>query len=181
MITQRSKHNMEFAFHKAIRGNLVRNTGDVCEIAPTSFGMVREPPAAKLLLITLSSFVFRLLIIFRIVENPLTVAYYVRGGTGQTLDDVFAELANMCGGALNRDLAANFPHLAMSSPCNVSGKCIAFLSEMKPQYVSAYRITINDSVQLQATLCLCCSAPIEVDARAAETDVAPDMGELELF
>jgi hypothetical protein len=180
VITEQSKQNIESAFHKAIRTNLVRDTGDVCEIAPAVLGKVREYSADKLLFITLSSFVFRLLIIFRIVENPSTLQYFVRAGAARTLDEVFAELANMCSGALNRELSASFPHLAMSTPYSVSGHCIAFLSELKPQHVYTCRITINDSVQLHATLCLCCSAPIEVGLAAA-TELEESAGELELF
>jgi hypothetical protein len=181
VITEQSQRNIEIAFHKAIRANLVREAGDICDITPVERGKLCEYPGDKLLLITLSSFVFRLMMIFRIVETPAIRAYYVPAAATQSLDEVFAEMANMCGGALNRELSDNFPHLAMSTPYTVSSQCIAFLSELKPQYVSSYLITINDAVQLQATLCLCCSAPIEVAVSGAATEVGDNSGEIELF
>jgi hypothetical protein len=180
VITAQSKQNIELAFHRAIRATLVREAGEVCDIAPAAIGEVGEYPAEKLLLVTLSSFVFRLVMIFRIAETQAAMAYYIRVATAQTLEEGFAEVANMCGGALSRELSANFPHLSMSTPCTVSAPCIALLSELKPQYVASYRITINDAVKLQATLCLCCSAPIEFAASAA-TEGEHTVGELELF
>ena len=172
-------HNVELAFHKAIRTNLVRDVGDICEIVAVQSGQGDKGTGHKLLLITISSFVFRLLVIFRISDNPATRAYYLRGDGAQGLDDVFAEVANMCGGMLNRQLASNFEHLAMSTPCTLSSQCMTFLDELRPQYVARVGVTINDSVQLQATLCMCCSRPIEVAAATAADEA--ECGELELF
>jgi hypothetical protein len=182
MISAHSMENVELAFHKAIRGNLVRDTGDGCEIAAVQSGPVGKDFAHKLLLITISSFVFRLIVIFRIIDNPATRAYYLRADRAQTLDEVFAEVANLCSGALNRELSVNFPHLAMSTPYTLSDECLAFLGELRPQHVARFGITINGSVQLQATLCMCCSRPVEVAAASAAADEADArIGELELF
>ena len=181
MITEQSQQNLESAFHQAVRTNLVREPSDVCDIAPAAMGTLGEHSAEKLLLITLSTFVFRLMIIFRIAETPATLAYYTRVGTAQTLEDVFAEVANMCGGTLNRALSTSFPHVAMSTPRSVSGRCMEFLSEMKPKYVASYRITINAAIQLQATLCLCCSVPVKVLDSTASAEADQPVGELEMF
>jgi hypothetical protein len=183
MISEESMRNIDTAFHKVVRASLVRDAGDVCEIVTAERGVVGSYAGDKMLLITIASFVFRLIIIFRIAENPATRAYYVRGEGDQTLDEVFAETANMCVGALNRELSVNFPHLAMSTPHILSSKCIAFLGELKPQYISSHLITINDAVKLQATLCMCCSAPVEVAGRVAgnESEDESRVSELELF
>jgi hypothetical protein len=176
-----TKQNIEHAFHRAARAGLLRAPGDVCNIEPLERGKLGEQPAGNLLVITISSFVFRLLTIFRIAENPVNRAYYVRGSADRTLDEAFSEVANMCCGALNRELSGSFAHLAMSIPYALSGQCIAFLGELKPQYSPSYAITINDSVRLQVTLCMCCSAPVDVAASTAAVAVAENGGELELF
>jgi len=173
--------NVELAFHKAVRANIVRAAADSCDIAPADSGRVGEYPGNHMLLITISSFVFRLIVIFRIIDDPATRAYYLRVDSAQTLDEVFAEVVNMCGGALSRELSANFPHLAMSTPCTVSERCMVFLSELRPQHLSRCGITINESVQLQATLCMCCSRPIEVATAASAAEADHGIGELELF
>ena len=181
MITAQSKQNIALAFHKAVRANLVRNAGDVCDISQVDIGSVDQFSVEKLLLITLSAFAFRLVMIFRIAETQAALSYYTQSDSAQTLAEVFSELANMSAGALNRDLSTKLPNLAMSTPCTVNGQCIAFLSELKPQYVASYRITINDSVRVQATLCLCCSAPLEVTDSVAGAQAEQIVGELEMF
>lgn len=183
MISEQSRRNLELAFHQALRVNLVRGTGDDCDIVPVDCERLGDHPGDKRLFLTLSSFVFRLLVIFRIVQTPATVAYYAPGAAAQSqaLDEVFAEVANMCGGALSRQLSGSFPHLAMSTPHAVSGRCMAFLGDLKPQYLASYLVSINHTVQIQATLCLCCSAPIEVALSAAATEAEQNVGELEFF
>ncbi len=181
MISTQSMHNVEVAFHDAIRANLIREPGDTCEILSLEATDAGKDVGHKLLLITISSFVFRLIVIFRIVDNPATRAYYLRADAAQTLDQVFAELANMCGGSLNRALSTQFHHLAMSTPCTVNSQCAAFLADLRPQHVTRLKITINESVQLQVALCMCCSRPVEVAAATAATDGDTAIGELELF
>ena len=179
MISDQSKRNLETALHRAVRATLVRDPGDVCDIVPEQSDGIEARAEGKLLLLTLSAFAFRLMIGYRIADTPGNRAYYVTVTSARTLDDVFAELANMCTGALNRELSRSFPHLAMSTPYTTSGQCIQYLSDLKPDFVSSYKVTINGTVRLQATICMCCSAPIEfVDAATLEVD---PVGELELF
>lgn len=181
MISPQSMHNVEVAFQDAVRMNLVRESGDVCKIVSVAAGDEDAGAGQKLLLITISSFVFRLIVMFRLVDNPITRAYFLRVDAVQTLDEVFAELANMCGGTLNRALSAQFPHLALSTPSTVNGQCAAFLDDLRPQHVARFRITINDSVRLQAALCMCCSRPVEVADATSVMGSNETIGELELF
>lgn len=181
MVTEQSLRNLETAFHKAVRSTLVRESSDVCDITPFKLQEIKSAPGSSVLLMTLSSFVFRLLMIYRIEDNAADRAYYLSAAGAQPMDEVFAEMANMCGGALNRDLSEDFPHLAMSTPYLVSHECLRFLDDLNPQYVSSYLVTINASVQLQATLCLCCSAPIEIAINATAARTEEVVGELELF
>ncbi len=129
-------------------------------------------------MITTSSFAFRLLIMFHVSATPETRAYY-GAGSDAGMQTAFAEIANLCCGALNRELVRDFPHLGMSIPYFLSGQCMGCLDELKPDHVSHYGITVNGSVQLTATLCICCSAPVEIAARLHA--VAETTGELELF
>jgi hypothetical protein len=181
VISDHSKRNIELAFQKAARASLVRGAGDVCEIVPTEIRKAGLPYGGRIVLITISSFIFRRLTIFRLVESPATRAYFRASAADQTLEDVFAEFANLCCGVLSRELSQSFPHLAMSIPETLSNHCIEFLRELNPQYLSSYLITINDSVRLQATLCLSCSAPVEVADSAAAAESGHVVGELEMF
>jgi hypothetical protein len=177
-MNEQSKQNIELAFHRALRASVTRAPGDVCAIAPAAGPELREHADGKLLVVTISSFVFRLLTLFQVAANPATREYYV-STAGQSLDEAFREVANLCCGALNRELSQHIPHLAMSIPYTLSSQCIAFLGELRPQYLSSSAITINDTVQLQATLCMCCSAAVEF--AASPVVLEQSSGELELF
>lgn len=179
MLSDQTKQSIEHAFHRAIRANLTRTPDDVCAIAPAAGPGPGGKPGEILLVVTISSFVFRLLTLFQVGADPATRAYYLSAGQ-QSLDEAFREFANMCCGALNRELSQQIPHLAMSIPYTLSSQCIAFLGELRPHFLSSSAITINDSVQLNATLCMCCSAAVDFVANAppvAETTA----GELEMF
>jgi len=178
VINEQSKQNIEHALHRALRSSLTRAPGDVCAIAPAGGRELREHADGKILVVTISSFVFRLLTLFQVAANPATREYYV-STAGQTLEEAFREVANLCCGALNRELSQHIPHLAMSIPYTLGNQCIALLDELQPQYVSSSAITINDTVKLQVTLCMCCSAPVEFTASPVVMEHSS--GELELF
>ena len=158
---------------------MVRAPEDVCDITP-------EPPAAagsatgdRLMVITLSSFTFRLLTIFQVHDNEANRAYFLQAAVGRTLEEEFAEVANLCCGALNRQMAAFFPHLAMSIPYMLNEACLDHLPHLKPAYTRRFTISINDSVKVSVTLCMCCSAPVAIPVSAPV--VEQTTGELELF
>jgi hypothetical protein len=177
-MSEQAKSGIEQFLHRALRATLTRAPGDVCTLTPAAGSGLPALPGETLLVVTISSFVFRLLTLFQLAANPATRAYYA-GGAGQSLDEAFREVANMCCGALSRELSGHFPHLAMSVPYALSAQCSAFLRELQPQYLASTAITINDTVQLQATLCMCCSAP--VDFAASEAVIEHNGGELEMF
>ena len=209
LLSEQTKQNIEQAFHRSLRASLTRTPNDVCAIAPAPTpGLSAQPlPGAKpapagqrglaqqsspagepgsvgqpgeiLLVVTISSFVFRLLTLFQVGGDPATRAYYVSTAQ-QSLDEAFREFANMCCGALNRELSEQIPHLAMSIPYTLSSQCLAFLGELRPSFLSSSAVTINDSVRLQVTLCMCCSAAVDFVA-SAEPVVETTAGELEMF
>ncbi len=209
LLSEQTKQNIEQAFHRSLRASLTRTPEDVCAIVPAPTpGLSAQPlPGAKpalagqrgparqsspagepgsvgqpgeiLLVVTISSFVFRLLTLFQVGADPATRAYYVSAAQ-QSLDEAFREFANMCCGALNRELSEQIPHLAMSIPYTLSSQCLAFLGELRPSFLSSSAVTINDSVRLQVTLCMCCSAAVDFVASAAPV-AETTAGELEMF
>jgi hypothetical protein len=179
MLSEQSKRSIAAVFQKAAGVCLVRTPGDMCNIVPTEDRDSGAQLSDELLLITISSFVFRLLTIFQVAESPATRAYFVSGAADRTLHDGFSEFANLCCGAMNRELSLHGPQLAMSIPYTLSRHCMTFLEALKPQYLASYAITINDSVQLQVTLCLCCHTP--VDFPVSTDAVEHGGGELEMF
>jgi hypothetical protein len=179
MLSEQSKRSIAAVFQRSAGVCLIRTPGDVCNIVPAQDRNSAEQLGESLLLITISSFVFRLLTIFHISGNPATRAYFAGGTADRTLEDGFSEFANLCCGAMNRELSLQGPQLAMSIPYTLSRHCLAFLDALQPQYLASYAITINESVQLQATLCMCCHAPVEFTAGTGAVEHGG--GELEMF
>jgi hypothetical protein len=178
MLSEQTKQTIEHAFNRALRASLTRSSEDVCAIAPAAHPGAAGQPGETVVAVTISSFVFRLLTLFQVGEDPATREYY-GSSTQRPLDEAFHEVANMCCGALNRELAQQIPHLAMSIPYTLSGQCMAYLGELQPQMLSSSAVSINDSVHLHVTLCMCCSAALDlVDSEPVAETTA---GELEMF
>ena len=179
MLSAQTAKNLSDAFQRSVQTTLVRNAGDTCLIHPSGGPTPEKNAAAKLLMITLSSFSFRLVTVFRIPQEQRTRDYYTAGAKN-TLDEVFAEVANMCCGAFGRELSAQFKHLAMSVPYGLEAHCLDFLATLQPCFQASFDVTINDAARIWTTLCMCCRHPVEfTPAAAVETSHAG--GELQLF
>ena len=163
-------------FERCAQASLARSQDDVFEIAAA--------PTASLggdflLIITTSSFSFRLLTIFHVEDNETNRAYFVPASSGVSLQEGFAEVANMCCGALNREIGPCFPHLAMSIPSRLSARCVEHLPQLNADYIGRFTININSAVRLGVTLCMCCTAPVEIPL--TQNSVQQSGGELEMF
>jgi hypothetical protein len=179
MLNERTTKNIADAFRRAASATLVRAAGDVCNIVSATVPDPAVKLGPKLLMITISSFAFRLVIVFQVSQEQPTRDYYADGAQG-ALDEVFAEVANMCCGALGRELSAQFKHLAMSIPYALESQCTAFLQELAPRFQASYDITVNDTARMRVTLCMCCNRPVEFTPAAA-VEVSHAGGELEMF
>jgi hypothetical protein len=179
VLSDQTGRNLADAFRRAASATLTRTPGDVCDIKTakgTESDLQTESP---LLLITISSFVFRLVAIFQISGNEATRQYYTGSGAAVTSEETFTEMVNLCCGALSRELSAQFKHLAMSIPYRLESSCLTFLGELKAGLTTTFDITINDAARMRATLCMSASRPIELTAPALE--VSHTGGALEMF
>lgn len=179
MISEQAKEGVEFIFMKAAKSNLALGGDDVIEILPVTDMAVTEFPEQTVIVLTISSFLFRLLTIFHIDDTQELRDYFTRGSNERSLVEALSEIGNLCCGAMNRDLLNYFPHLGMSTPYALDSKCMSFIDELKPGFVGGYAITINNAIQLHASICFCEYQPIDfaVEMSAAEEDT----GMLELF
>ena len=179
MITENVKHGVDFIFTKAAKANLCMSADDSVEITALPTGKMIETPEKNIVVLTISSYLFRLLTIFHVNRDKGTEAYFTKGDSNAHFFEAVSELGNMCCGAMNRDLGNYFPHLGMSKPYVLDSKCLPFLKELKPNYVSQHNIVINGSLNLHATLCMCSYAPVDfrVDMSIAEEAT----GALEMF
>ncbi|GAB3626678.1 hypothetical protein PTE30175_03031 [Pandoraea terrae] len=178
MISTHAKDSIERIFHKAARSRLPLTSGDVCQITPLTSAQANTA-GDELAVLTISSILFRLVLILHFDEDDTTRAYFLKEGAEGSFREVFLEICNLCCGAMNQELLNYFPDLGMSTPYVLSAKCVAHLHELKPNHVASYSVTINDDVKLAATLCVCAHAPIDFHADVRMDEEAS--GELELF
>jgi hypothetical protein len=179
VISQQSSQGINYIFEKSVRKSLLLNSGDSCDIEQLHDGKGGDFKEMDIFVLTISSLLFRILTIFHISDDPETQKYFLKKTTEKSFTEVFSEIGNLCSGAMNQELLKYFPHLGMSTPYVLSGRSLPFLRELNPGYLSRHAITINDSVHLHATVCMCAYAPI--DFTVDQTDVADTSGELEFF
>ena len=179
MISEQAKQGVDFIFTKAAAANLAMGPDDCCEITPLPDVSVVDFPEETIVVLTISSFLFRLLTIFHVNDDVVTREYFTKGAADKQLFEVLSEIGNLCCGAMNRELLHSFPHLGMSTRYVLNRQCLAFLDELKPGYVSGYAISINNTVQMHASLCLCEYAPIDFSVDMSSTE--EETGALELF
>lgn len=179
MISSQTQQSINYIFAKAAEATLTLASGDQCHVEVLPGKPEGELLENHVVVFTISSFLFRVVIIFHIDSAQTTRNYFLQGEDDKSYTEIFSELGNLLVGKMNRELLRYFPHLGMSTPYILNGGCVPFLSKLKPGYHSHHAITINSSIRLHATVYMCGYAPIDF---TADTAVAEDStGELELF
>jgi hypothetical protein len=179
VISSRAQDSFERIFYRAAQSRLAMRAGDACVVSPARHGIAIGEADAEVVVLTISSVVFRLLLVLHFEEDEATRAYFMRDGAQGALREAFVETGNLCCGAMNQALLTHFPDLGMSTPYVLSARCMSHIEELKPAYRASYTVSINASVQLGATVCVFTGAPLDfvADAEAVEES----SGELELF
>lgn len=179
MISEQAREGVDLLFARAVRANFVLNPSDTIEIELLPPSHRFEPPESRIVVFTVASYLFRLLTIFHVDADEANVGHFARGDSGRPFFEVFGEIGNMCCGAMNRELGRFFPHMGMSTPSVLDRKCLPFIAALNPAYLAHYRIEINHTASLHATLCLCAYGDLDfrVDPAVAEEET----GALELF
>lgn len=177
MIGPHGKDSIERIFLAAARSRLVTDPQHGCEIVPR---VGEAPQGAHLVVLTISSMQFRLLMLLHFEDDERTQRYYV-GDAARSLTECFMEFGNLCCGAMNQQLVEHFPDLGMSTPYALSSECLPYLRELKPDYTQSYALTIDHEVRLGATLCVCTQTSLDFVVSAAAVEAHDSAGELELF
>lgn len=191
MVGNNAIASLEWLYEKAVRENSAAGADTRCAMTPQpAAGAPAESAKRHLVVLTIASYVFRIVALFDFSRDAATAAHMarlVRSKTpeidGQALDDAFAELVNMICGAVNRRLVDYFPHVGMSTPFVLEGSCSGHLATLDPAHVQSYRVQLDDAVGYGLTLCLCTARDSRFDFqvdRAEHADSASS-GELELF
>ncbi|QQC66639.1 hypothetical protein [Paraburkholderia ginsengisoli] len=179
MISAHAKDSFERIFRKAAQARLPMNAGDLCEIASIAEADSGATRDTQVVVLTISSIVFRLLLILHFDEDDTTRRYYLNDADERPFEEAFLEICNLCCGAMNQELLRYFPDLGMSTPYVLNARCLPHLHELKPALLSSYSVVLNGDARLAATVCVCAHAPL--DFVADTSAVEETSGELELF
>jgi hypothetical protein len=179
VITLQARESFERIFGAAARTRLAVDANDVCEVEPLG----REGHAClaggDVVVLTIASLDFRMLLLLRFATDDATQRYYVGDRTDITVSEACMEIGNLCCGAINQQLVEAFPDLGMSTPYMLPGERFVYLNELKPDYLASWQVTIGGQATVVATLCVCANA--DVDFTVNETCLEEGSGELELF
>lgn len=179
--------NARTAFDNLLSQNLrsaLAGADDGCEVSvvPDLSGHTQT----RIVALTISSYLFRLMVFIYFTPDESTREHFVRTNkmreaelSEQAFSDAISEAANMCCGALSRDLSQVFPNIGMSTPNMLDKGCATALAILKCGHVQHFKVDINNTERFHATLCISDYADLDfaVDTVAQEAST----GELEMF
>ena len=184
MITERAKASFDRLLVSALESGMPMGGASVAVTPFESAALIGEK---KIAVLTVSSYLFRLMAILYFKPDAATRAYFNRSageGAPALTDDEFhdrvAECANVCCGALNRELASHFPHVGMSTPNIIDRDCMKYVDLLGCSLVRHYRVVLGGELALHASLCVADYGHVDFHALPA-IEPTFETGALELF
>ena len=184
MITERAKTSFDRLLVSSLKSGMPVGGASVSVESLKELGKVKQ---SKIVVLTVSSYLFRAMAILYFNPDAATRAYFNRGaedGAPPLADAEFydrvAECGNVVVGALNRDLGTFFPHVGMSTPNVLDKDCMQYLDLLGCSLTRHYRIVLDGELTLFATLCVADYGLVDFHVDTA-VEVAVDTGELEMF
>jgi len=184
MITQRAKTSFDRLLQSALRSGLPVDGGRLEIETVETLDKVKDK---KFVVLTVSSYLFRLMATLHFKPDAATRAYFGRGVeeggpplTDEEFLDRIAECGNVFCGSLNRELGRFFPHVGMSTPNIIDKDCLRYVDLLGCELVRHYRLRVSDELSLHASLCVTAYGKVDFHAEeSAEEEIST--GELEMF
>ncbi|MFJ9531520.1 hypothetical protein [Herbaspirillum sp. NPDC101396] len=183
MLTQSAKDGFDTLLTQSLKSGMAPS-GTPVEVSVLADDAVI--PEKKMVVLTVSSYLFRLMAMFYFTPDAATRAHFARLNnidaaemSEQTFMDAIAESGNLCCGILNRDLGNFFPHIGMSTPNVIDSNCAAYLQTLNCQHVRHFAVDMDGAPRFHVTLSV--SAYADIDFSVSADELGSDTGELELF
>ena len=184
MITERAKASFDRLLVSSLRSGMPVAGASVAVEPVATLDKIKEK---KIVILTVSSYLFRAMAIVYFKPDAATRAYFNRAaeeGAPALTDDEFydrvSECGNVCVGALNRDLGPFFPHVGMSTPNIIDKDCMRYVDLLGCGLVKHYRMRLDDGPTLYATLCLTDYGTVDFHVEQTAVEEV-STGELEMF
>ena len=184
MITERGKTSFDRLMQSALKGGLRGDDGRLGIEPVAALDKIKEK---KIVILTVSSYLFRLMAILYFKPDAATRAYFAGNaaeGAPPLGDDEFFDRVAECGnefcGALNRDLGKHFPHVGMSTPNIIDKDCMRYVDLLGCELTKHYKLTLEGGLPMYASLCVTAYGNVDFHVdQVVEEEVST--GELEMF
>jgi hypothetical protein len=184
MISDRAKASFDRLLVSSLKSGMPVGGASVDVEPVKELGKLKEK---KIVILTVSSYLFRAMTILYFKPDAATRAYFNRAaeeGAPALSDDEFYDRISECGnvtcGAFNRDLGPFFPHVGMSTPNIIDKDCMQYVDLLGCGFVKHYKVVLGGELTLYATLCVADYGLVDFHVDPA-VEVAVDTGELEMF
>jgi len=184
MISEQAQNSFNHLFKAAVMANFSASNDDSCDIVPINNH--EEITETEFSVLTITSSCFRFLTLLHFESNEATINYFAKDSAALNENndspvflDAILEFCNMACGTMNRTLHHHYHFTGMSTPYVLTRPSLEFISALEPGYLKHYRITINLSLVLHATLCICNYGSVDFTVDTSEAQ--DSIGELELF
>lgn len=184
MISESARDGFNRLLSQSLKGSLAPLPDDSFEL--TMLPDLAEVMESKFVILTISSYLFRLMVLIYFSPDETTKEHFARINnvpvaemSQQAFFDAISERGNMCCGILNRELGHHFAHMGLSTPNILDKECASKLNILGCGHIQHVRVDINNSVHFHASVCVCEFADLDfvVDEAAEEEST----GELEMF
>lgn len=180
MITNQARAGFDSLLIKCLKSGL--SSSEFCEIEPVI--ALPEIEKHEAVVLTVSSYVFRLMMMIHFDSHGAAREYMARRHGGQEMTDqgfydAVAEFGNLSCGILNRDLGGYFPHLGMSTPNYIGGQCMSYVGMLDSAHTQHFVMKVDGEALFHASVCV--KAYEEIHFVVDQNEECVDTGELELF
>lgn len=183
MISQKAQHSLRAMLYRAIKSSPLVAATSAYGISPITD--VRQISAMNLVVLTVSSYAFRLIFLLHFSLDEKTKSHFSSGSNAASSDtaereflDAIRECGNICCGNLNRDLVRVFPHVGMSTPIIIDARSAAYLAKLGDGYLEHVEVAIASGPTFHVSLCVNEFDDLDFELNSDEEEIT---GELKMF
>jgi hypothetical protein len=184
MITERAKASFDHLLVSSLKSGMPVGGASVSVEPIDALDEIKEK---KIVILTVSSYLFRAMVIVYFKPDAATRAYFNRNAaedapelTDEEFYDRVAECGNVCCGTLNRRIGEHFPHLGMSTPNILDKDCMRYIDLLDCGLEKHYMINLEGGLTMYASLCVTAYGKVDFHVDPI-IDEDMSVGELEMF
>lgn len=186
MISQRAKTGFNQLLTRCLEESLRTESYPAWKIQPVN---VTEIGAKKFIMLTISSYDFRLIVLLHFSPDSASIKYVtnrLKIASGELpisqYQDYLSEVGNILCGAIKRGLFQSFPHLGMSSPNQLDCESLRYIETYAIDYAIHIKAKAEDGTEFYGSLYVSSIGELDFDPAGISTiEDKVEMGALELF